>query len=270
MDTAPNYLRGRAQTLLAPVLRAHPRLGISTKVGFVPAAEAAAAQRAGVLSPEEAASGHSLAPAYVRWQLNRNRQQLGRSRLEVVLLHNPERAGARTPEQVAAAFRVLEEEAAAGRIGGYGVATWSGFADGVLTVRGLLAAARAAACGSAHHLVAVQLPVSLVMAGPLAAALNDRGPIAEAAVANLDVYASAPLHGGELLAAATPELAAFIRPGLSVAGACLLAVASCPGVSRVLVSASTAAHWDDALAGLAGGPLDSDHLRTVLDVLTPT
>ncbi|WP_259454394.1 aldo/keto reductase [Streptomyces ginkgonis] len=267
VDTAPNYLAGRAHSLLAPVLAAHPAMGVSTKIGFLPAAEAAGALRDGAITPGEAATGHSITPAYIRWQLARNRAQLGRDRIDVLFVHNPERARPRT-EQLAAAFTVLEEAVAAGWIGGYGVATWSGHADGTCTVPGLLAAARTAG-GAAHHLVALQLPVNLVLAEPMAAALAGHGPIADAAAAGLEVYASAPLHGGELAALATEELADLIRPGLTPAGACILAAASCPGVRKLLLAASSAAHWDDAHAALAGGPLTPAHLGTVLDVLAP-
>ncbi|HLL32733.1 MAG TPA: aldo/keto reductase [Streptomyces sp.] len=269
VDTAPNYHRGRDHRLLAPVLAEHPGMGVSTKVGIIPASMAGEAVRAGVLDRGAAESGHSLAPVYLRWQLARNRADLGRDRLDVVFVHNPERAGPHATEQLADAFRILEREVRAGRIGGYGVATWSGFADEVFTVPDLLKLARAAAGGDAHHLVAVQLPISLVLAGPLATALDGHGPVADATAAGLEVYASAPLYGGELVELATRELAALIRPGLSIAGACLLAVASCPGVSRVLLSASTAAHWNDAQAALTSAPLTPTQLRTVLDVLAP-
>jgi aryl-alcohol dehydrogenase-like predicted oxidoreductase len=269
VDTAPNYHRGRAHRLLAPVLAGHPAMGVSTEVGIIPAAAADEVVRAGVLDQEAAAGGHSLTPAYLRWQLDRNRADLGQDRLDVVFVHNPERAGPDTCGQLAAAFGVLEREAAAGRISGYGVATWNGFASGALTVSTLLETAWQAAGGGAHHLVAVQLPISLVLADPLAVALKGRGPVAEAAAAGLEVYASAPLYGGELVGLATKELAGLIRPGLSIAGACLLAVASCPGVSRVLLSASTAAHWENARVALEGEPLAPAHLRRVLDVLAP-
>ncbi|MFE2520772.1 hypothetical protein [Streptomyces mirabilis] len=35
---------------------------------------------AGVLTEDQTAAGHSLAPDYVRWQTRRNRAQLGRDR----------------------------------------------------------------------------------------------------------------------------------------------------------------------------------------------
>ncbi|GHA30767.1 hypothetical protein GCM10010329_62710 [Streptomyces spiroverticillatus] len=83
------------------------------------------------------------------------------------------------------------------------------------------------------------------------------------------MQASAPLSGGAL---AHPDLAApahLLRPGLTVAQACLLAVAVCPGVSRLLVSASTRAHGEAAVSALDRDPVPASVLREVLEVLAP-
>jgi hypothetical protein len=88
----PNYHAGQAQILLAPALAAHPLLNVSTKTGNFNEATGTDVVNAGVLTEDEAAAGHSLAPDYVRWQNGGNRQQLGRDRLDLALLHNPERA----------------------------------------------------------------------------------------------------------------------------------------------------------------------------------
>uniref|UniRef100_UPI001F08D327 aldo/keto reductase n=1 Tax=Streptomyces europaeiscabiei TaxID=146819 RepID=UPI001F08D327 len=113
----------------------------------------------------QAVVGGSLAPQYVRWQTGRNGEQLGRERLDLVLLHNPERAhpGDRLAlhRAMREAFVVLEEAVAAGRVAGYGIATWAVLEEEAFTVGELLALA-AEAAGGRHHLVAVQIPVSLV------------------------------------------------------------------------------------------------------------
>jgi aryl-alcohol dehydrogenase-like predicted oxidoreductase len=166
IDTAPNHATGRAQTLLAPALAAHPAVRVSTKAGYFTAATGTDAVNAGVLTADPAVAGHSLAPGYVRWQIRRNREQLGRERLDLVLLHNPERAhpGDRLAlhQAMRDAFVVPEEETTAGLVAGYGVATWAGLEEEAFTVGELLAPA-AEAAGGKHHLVAAQLPVSLVM-----------------------------------------------------------------------------------------------------------
>ncbi|MER7178547.1 aldo/keto reductase [Streptomyces hyaluromycini] len=272
IDTAPNYATGHAQTLLAPALAAHPALRISTKAGYFTSATGTDAVNAGILTEDQAAAGHSLAPGYVRWQTGRNRAQLGRDRLDLVLLHNPERAHpgnrASLHRALRDAFAVLEEEAAAGHVAGYGIATWSGLEEEAFTVAELLALAGEAAGGQQdHHLVAVQLPVSLVMMTPIVQALQGLGPLRAAAGAGLRVMASAPLHGGELPGIVDQDLADLIRPGLTPAQACILATASCPGVTDVLVAASSTPHWKEAADAVAQPPLDAARLREITDVL---
>ncbi|MFE9813172.1 aldo/keto reductase [Streptomyces sp. NPDC005548] len=265
IDTA-----GRAQDLLAPTLAAHPGLRVSTKAGFFTAATAADAVNAGVLTADDAATGHSLAPGYVRWQLGRNREQLGREKLDLVLLHNPERTypNDRTAlhRTLRDAFAVLEEQTAAGRLTGYGIATWAGLEEEAFTVEELLALAHEAA-GGQHHLGAVQLPVSLVMMAPITQALHGRGPLPAAAHAGLRVMASAPLHGGELPAMLGQELIDLIRPGLTPAQACILTTASCQEVTDVLIAASSAPHWKEAAEAVAQPSLTTAQLRELTGVL---
>ncbi|WP_308010820.1 aldo/keto reductase [Streptomyces sp. AC495_CC817] len=214
--------------------------------------------------------GHSLAPRYVRWQVGRNREQLGRERLDLVLLHNPERAhpGDRPTlhRAMREAFVVVEETVAAGNVAGYGIATWAGLEEEAFTVEELLALA-AEAAGGRHHLVAVQMPVSLVMMTPITQALHGRGPLPAAAGAGLRVMASAPLHGGELPGIVDQEVADLIRPGLTPAQACVLAVASCPGVTDVLLAASGASHWKEAADAVAQSSLTAAKLREITGVL---
>ncbi|MDX3067917.1 aldo/keto reductase, partial [Streptomyces sp. ND04-05B] len=66
---------------------------------------------------------------------------------------------------------------------------------------------------------------------------------------------------------ATPELATLISPDLTIPQACLLAAASCPGVTRILLSASTPAHWAEAQRALRCPAIPVPTLRKVLDVL---
>ncbi|MFF4443375.1 aldo/keto reductase [Streptomyces sp. NPDC001502] len=265
LDTAPNY--ATAHQTLGPVITDHPRAMIATKTGFFTRQEGEAAVAAGVLTPEEAAVGHNLHPGFTRWQTGRSLAALGRA--DIVFVHNPEHADqdrAVLHARLRGAFAVLEEYATEGRIAGYGVATWSGFQHEAFTVPELLALAKEAAGSGEHHLGAIQQPVSLVMVRPIALALGGRGPLVQARAAGLLTFGSSPLHGGELLDLATPELAEFIRPGTSTAAACLLAAASCPSLDVVLLSASTPQHWKAAKEAIAS-PLEPDQLRRVTDVL---
>ncbi|MGK5627161.1 aldo/keto reductase [Streptomyces sp. URMC 123] len=268
IDTAPNYGAGRAHRLLAPALADHLHLRVATKAGFLTPATARAAHAAGVVNTP--LTRHSITDRFLRWQTERSRTELGRDRLDAVFVHNPEYDRGdhhELADRLRTAFAVLEEQACSGRLAAYGVATWSGFTEGAFTVPVLDRLATEAAGTREHHLSIIQLPVSLVMDTHFRQALHGRGPIAQAEGRGWEIHASAPLHGGELPSLATPEVAALLREGASVAAACIAAVASCPGISRVLLATGKAAHWSEAL-GVVGAPaISSDELRTVLDVL---
>ncbi|MFJ7244531.1 aldo/keto reductase [Kitasatospora sp. NPDC098652] len=269
IDTAPNYAAGEAHRALAPLLSEYPGVRVVTKTGFYTADQARAAMADGALTLPESSAGHSLEPGFVRWQTERSLAGLGRA--DFVLVHNPERAGAHRPQVHTAlrgAFTVLEEFVQLGRITGYGVATWSGFRNSVFTVPELLRLAQEAAGSHECHFAGLQQPVSLVMAGPIAQALGSApSTLLQAREAGITTFGSAPLHGGELPGLVTPELIDFVRPGLTAATAALLVAASCPGLDVVLLSASGAAHWQDARQAITV-PLEPDKLRSVIRAVT--
>ncbi|MEW2586281.1 aldo/keto reductase [Streptomyces virginiae] len=269
VDTAPNYAHGGAHEALRPVLREYPTVRVATKTGFFTKEQGRTALAEGALTREEAAGRHSLEPGFIRWQMERSMAVLGRA--DLIFVHNPEHHGqgvdrAALHWRVREAFTVLEEFAHAGRIGGYGVATWTGLTSEAFTVPELLALAGQAAGSAEHHFMGLQMPVSLIMDDLIRQALDGGGPLVQAKDAGLITFGSAPLHGGELLEAMTPELVNFIRSGLSAAAAALLAAGSCPGLDVVLTSASTREHWDDAAKALAA-PLTAEELRRVTDEL---
>ncbi|MDH6116999.1 aryl-alcohol dehydrogenase-like predicted oxidoreductase [Kitasatospora sp. GAS204A] len=250
IDTAPNYAHGYAHRALATALVEHPAARVATKTGFDPDGR------------------HSLAPAFVRAQTDRSLADLGRA--DLVFVHNPERSGhdrRQLHENLLAAFAVLEDFVHAGRISGYGVATWSGFTSQAFTVAELITLARDAAGSQSHHLAGVQMPVSLVMAEPITQALNGTGPLVHARDAGLTTFASAPLHGGELPSLMTPELVNLIHPGSNPHAAAFHVVGSCPALDVVLTSTSSREHWDGATTALAH-PIPEARLRKVLDVLS--
>ena len=267
IDTAPNYAFGTAETSLRPVLDTCPHVRVSTKVGFVPDSDWRAVWAAGVL-PYDHDRGHCLTRPYIAWQLARSRARLGRV-LDLVFVHNPEHGRTDRTDlsrTLTEAFEELEGAADAGEIGGYGVATWAGLSSGMFTIPKLTELAEFVG-GPHHHFRAVQFPVSLIHLAVVADALDGRGALAEAREAGLDVFASAPLGGGGLLGAMTEELVCVIDSAASPAQAALLVALSAPGVSHVLLSASTPAHWADARGAAARELLSPDRLRKVVDVL---
>ncbi|MFE2043474.1 aldo/keto reductase [Streptomyces sp. NPDC059477] len=269
IDTAPNYQQGTAEQQLASVLAAHASVRVSTKVGFPGPVGRRQAVKAGIRTPCRTGVGYSLDPAFVRWQAEQSRAALGRTP-DVTFVHNPEHGDPDPGEldaRLLGAFRVLEDCCRQGVIRGYGVATWSSLHDGSLTVPRLLDLATRAG-GAAHALKAIQLPLSLVHSGPMSDALKGRGVLCDAHEAGLEVFASAPLHGGELLEIVTPGVAELVSPGATPLDVVLGTVASSPGVTRVLLSASTAHHWADAarlIRVTRSGPLHSTEITRILD-----
>jgi aryl-alcohol dehydrogenase-like predicted oxidoreductase len=271
VDTAPVYAYGTAHAQLARILAGQSQIRVSTKVGHMTHRQAQSAQRAGAITAHEAFRGHSIAPTYIDHQIAVNIAELCRERLDLLYLHNPEHDAHgdkdRLRKQITQAFAACERAAHDGQIAGYGIATWGGFTNGAFTVPDLVNAARDAAGSTETRLAAIQLPVSLVQLVLLAESLDGAGPIAQAHDAGLEVWASAPLSGGELADVVTGDLAELISPGLSPVAAALAVVASTPGLTGALLSASTAAHWQEALTAFNRPPIPHPHLREICRVL---
>ncbi|RCV56123.1 aldo/keto reductase [Marinitenerispora sediminis] len=269
IDTAAVYGAGTHQRAIAPILRRYPKVRVATKIGHMTAKQARTATAAGALPSVNLR--HSIMPSYVRHQLAASAAELGRERLDFVYLHNPDHGGASDRDglhqRIRSAMVELEWARTDGLIGGYGIATWSGFTDGAFTVDSLVALARQAAGGPNTSFAAIQLPVSLVEITPIAQALAGFGPIAEAQRAGLEVWASAPLHGGELVHLVNDALAAFIRQSATAAEAALAVAASTPGLTGVLLSTSNAEHWNRAAHAVAR-LLPPPRLREISDLLT--
>jgi aryl-alcohol dehydrogenase-like predicted oxidoreductase len=203
----------------------------------------------GVVTREELVrGGHCITPKFLSRQLARSRENLGVEAIDLYYVHNPEEQllgvdREAFAKRLRAAFVLLEERAAAGEIGGYGCATWTGLRVPPehrqhLSLASLVGLAREVG-GTLHHFRAVQLPVNLAM--PEAARLptqalgRHRVPLLEAADAlGVTVVASAPLMQGRL----TDGLPAEVRellPGCSTdAQRALRFAASLPAVRIVL------------------------------------
>ncbi|WP_304454756.1 aldo/keto reductase [Nocardiopsis sp. YSL2] len=270
IDTAPVYGHGTHQRAIASTLEANPQVRIASKVGHMPPGQAEIAVSSGALAAEEARGLHSIAADYVRHQIAMNRLELRRPRLDLVYLHNPDhhhdgdRDGLH--DRIRGGFIALEEARADGQITGYGVATWSGFTE-AFSVPDLLRLSREASGSAETGLSAVQLPVSLVNIAPIKDALTGSGPLAEAHEAGLEVWASAPLHGGKLVHLVNERLAHHISDRASPAEAALMVTASAPGLTGMLISTSSTGHWSSAASVAARPPLPDNRLKDISDLL---
>jgi aryl-alcohol dehydrogenase-like predicted oxidoreductase len=216
----------------------------------------------GLVTREELVrGGHAIAPAYLADQLARSRANLGLATIDLYYLHNPEEQllgvdRATFRQRIRAAFALLEERAAAGEIGGYGCATWSGLRvppehKQHLALAELIALAREVG-GTAHHFRAVQLPVSLAMPEAARVATQPLGrklvPLLEAADAlGVGVVASAPLMQGRLTTGLPTEMHELFPGCATDAQRALRFASSLPGVNVVLAGMRHAQHLAENL-----------------------
>lgn len=270
IDTAINYRCQRSERAVGRAMAecivegsaARDEIVLCTKGGYVEFDGAPPASREayrewlerelfapGVVTREELVrGGHCITPKFLARQLVRSRQNLGVEAIDLYYLHNPEEQllgvdRATFTTRLRAAFVLLEERAAAGEIGGYGCATWTGLRVPPehrqhLSLASLVALAREVG-GTLHHFRAVQLPVSLAM--PEAARLPTQAlgrhhvPLLEAANAlGVAVVASAPLMQGRLTDGLPAELGELLPGCTTDAQRALRFAASLPAVRTVL------------------------------------
>lgn len=217
----------------------------------------------GLLDPDTVVNGCCLAPAFLLDQIERSRGNLGLETLDLYLLQEPElqlRAlgPTRFRDTLRAAFETLEGAVRDGRIGAYGLCTWSGFLvphseREHLSLVDVFEAALEA--GSAdHHLRALQLPYGLAM-GEGAGLSSQLGPDggSHAVLESLEgtgtaVLASAPLYGGRLVGRLPKEIREAFPDTRGDAQAALQFTRSTAGVTSAVVGMRDPDHLEDDLA----------------------
>jgi aryl-alcohol dehydrogenase-like predicted oxidoreductase len=122
--------------------------------------------------------------------------------------------------------------------------------------------------GDGHHFRAIQLPISLVRAEPVAL-LMERGigALAIARDLGIEVIASSPLHGGHIPRLLESEFVEMLGVGLTAAQASLRFVLSVPFVNHVLLSTRSKEHLVEALAVERLPPLSEEELLRILNLI---
>ena len=122
-DTAPLYGFGQAERALAPILATHPELTVATKAGLYPPGGAVQSGSAlfarkliGKLVPKLSRAIVDFAVNRARESLSASLSRLGRERIDIFFLHEPERELVATDEWL----RWLEEEKQ--RVASFGIA----------------------------------------------------------------------------------------------------------------------------------------------------
>ncbi len=285
LDTAINYRYQRAEQSLGRALAravergtvARDEVFVATKNGYLapdgsagpPPSDWLEAQliRPGILDPRDLVDGsHAMSRSYLEHQFARSRENLGLESVDLLYLHNA--PDAQIPavgrelflERLESAFTLYESWRDSGRLGSYGLATWS-----CLTVPPtdpdhfpLEAALRVArkVGGAAHGLRFVQFPFSLAMpeawSRPTQPVRGERLPALPAAVKlGLGCFTSVPLAQGRL-ARAGPR-----RTGLSPAQTAIQFARSAPGTIGPLVGQKGPEHLSENLEVAARRPWDA-------------
>jgi aryl-alcohol dehydrogenase-like predicted oxidoreductase len=230
--------------------------------------------RPGIAHPEDFASGHCMAPAYLRHQLEQSRRNLGLDCIDIYYVHNPEGQLGSIPraefrQRLRAAFEALEAAVADGLIRMYGTATWNGYrtsdrAPDYLSLADVVELAREAG-GENHHFKVIQLPYNLAMTEALTRpnqVMDELAvPVLEAASQlGVTIVTSAPLLESRLTEGLPAAIAAAF-PGLATdAQRALQFARSTPGISIALVGMSRAAHVEENLALATVPPATEDQL----------
>ncbi|HTY43043.1 MAG TPA: aldo/keto reductase [Thermoanaerobaculia bacterium] len=291
-DTAINYRGQKSERAIGRALaqafaegRARrDEVFVSTKGGYLPhdADDPRPARRYGHetfvvsgLAPEDAlAQGcHCMAPGYLRDQVARSRANLGLETIDLYYLHNVETQlgavdRATFEARLSLAIETLEGEAAAGRIGAWGLATWDGLRvppehPEHLALEKILAAARDVA-GERHHFRAVQLPTNMGMAQSVVFRSQEvagrRLPALGACAAlGLAAFGSASILQGRLARYDFPDavVQAFPEAPSSLLQALQFA-RSAPGLTTSLVGAASPEHAAEDFALARENPAASE------------
>lgn len=297
VDTAINYRCQRSERVVGRAIEeadvSRDSVFVSTKGGFVPfdgerpddPGEYVRREfiDAGLVAREDLARGsHCIAPEFVDAQLDRSLDNLELDEIDLYYVHNPEtqlhvRSREEVYDQLEETFTLLEERAAAGELGSYGVATWNAFRvpagdDQYLSLPEIVSRARQAARNAgnvATHFRAIQLPFNVVMADAFTveAQQGPEGPqsvLQFAHEAGLNVFTSASIAQGDL-ATGIPEDVADRLAGDTTVQRAINFARSAPGVTCSLVGMGSPEHVEENLDAGRYDPLGADAFDQVFE-----
>jgi aryl-alcohol dehydrogenase-like predicted oxidoreductase len=279
IDTAINYRFQRSERAIGTALKELTARGynrdeivIATKGGFFPYNgeppkdprryfEETFLQPGIAQLSDIVANCHCISPGYLKHQIDCSLSNLDIECIDIYYVHNPEtQLGKISREQfnerLMKAFDALEDAVRAGKIRGYGTATWNGYrsdteARDYLSLAEIIRLAEKAG-GQEHHFGAIQLPLNLGMTEALSLSNQElqgkkQTPLEAAQALGINVMCSASVLQAQL----THDLPALIEEtfrGLSTdAQRALQFVRSTPGVTTALVGMKQSAHVDENL-----------------------
>ncbi|OYT71773.1 MAG: hypothetical protein CFK52_07185 [Chloracidobacterium sp. CP2_5A] len=214
IDTSANYTDGGAERVVGRVLRDVDRASVIvvTKGGYIQGDNLRLAQRRNFPEVVRYATGlwHCIHPEFLATQIERSRERMGLTTLDVFLLHNPEyflnaceKRGVIAADhdefyrRVREAFAFLETQVAAGAIRFYGVSS-NNFplpASDPTHTSIARCLAQAESIAPDHHFKVVQFPLNLFETGAVTE-VNNAGltPLAFCAAQGIGTLANRPLN----------------------------------------------------------------------------
>jgi aryl-alcohol dehydrogenase-like predicted oxidoreductase len=297
IDSAINYRHQRSERVIGQALAALVKAGqiqreevvVATKGGYlafdgdVPPDPRAYIQatyiKPGIATQNDIVEWNCLAPRYIDDQVERSRRNLGLDCIDIYYLHNPEAQLQKWSRdefyrRIGAAFGVLEEKVAQGKIRMYGTATWNGYrqdpaARDYLSLADLMGVAEQAG-GKDHHFRVVQLPYNLAMPEALTRRNQQvNGKMVsflEAAHGfGITVMTSAAILQGQL----SRQLPAFVGEVLSGlttdAQRSIQFVRSTPGVTTALVGMKQKTHVAENLETARVSPVPIEQFQKLFE-----
>jgi aryl-alcohol dehydrogenase-like predicted oxidoreductase len=280
IDAAINYRHQRSERVIGQVFTALVQEGavkreeivIATKGGYLAFDNAVPTDphtyvqetfiKTGLAAAEDIIEWNCIAPRYIDNQVDRSLHNLNLACLDIYYLHNPEAQLQKCSRQefsrrIEAAFTVLEDKVASGKIRRYGTATWNGYrqqatARDVLFLADLIDIAERVG-GKEHHFKVVQLPYNLAMTEALTQKnqriRNDMVSFLEAAHDfGITVMASASILQGRLAHSLPTTISEAFNGLHSDAQRALQFTRSTPGITTALVGMKSVAHVEHNLA----------------------
>lgn len=216
----------------------------------------------GIARLEDFAGGtHCMTPAYLQNQLDQSLRNLGLECIDLYYIHNPEsQLGSVSREEfdsrLRAAFQMLQEQVAAGKIRFYGVATWNGFrADpSAREYHSLVRMVETAKeiGGENHGFRFIQLPFNFAMPEALSRPNqlldgNYVSVLEAAKVLGITIVASASILQGKIAKGLSDEVREPLGSLTSDALTGIQFVRSTPGITTALVGMSRVEHVEENL-----------------------
>lgn len=212
LDTSSNYTDGESEKLIGEVLGENPQYTptIISKAGYI---QGINIEHIRALNDEGKANDdlviinenlmHSIHPEFLEDQLKRSLERLGKKKIDIFLLHNPEyylkQENSNKDEyyrRIKLAFEYLESQVEAGTIGCYGVSSNTFvdtlFSDHNTNLEKLIEAAKGVKEDNSFKYI--QFPLNLIETGALIKQYQDKNLIEYAKANGIKTLANRPLN----------------------------------------------------------------------------